>query len=75
MTTKRQLVEFAQTVAELATQVREFPSGGRIVVVLTDESGTYVGVGTNTTNEDTENILRSALEGADRQDFIVTVPP
>jgi hypothetical protein len=72
---RHRLVRFAQVVADLGGQVKEFPPGGRIVVIVTDEAGTYVGVGTNTTNEDTENILRCALEGEDRQDLVVTVHP
>jgi hypothetical protein len=72
---RRQLVEFAQTLAMLAETATQFPPNGRIVVVITDEAGSYVGVGSNTHNEDVEAILRCALEGADRQDLIVTVPP
>ena len=39
--------------------------GSRVVVVVTDESGDWVGVGSNTTFEDVLAILRCALAGDD----------
>lgn len=42
--------------------------GLRIVVIVTDVSGEFVGVGTNTDEKDTSAILRCALNGKDRID-------
>jgi hypothetical protein len=45
------------------------PAGARAVVIITDASGDWVGVGTNTSFGDTQAILRSAMEGADLKLF------
>lgn len=44
------------------------PAGVRMVVVVTDESGAFVGVGANTTLHDAWNILDCALRAEDRVD-------
>jgi hypothetical protein len=64
---RERLVEIAQRVATRAER-ESVPRGGRIVVIVTDEAGSFVGVGSNTNNKDVENILRAALFGADRRD-------
>lgn len=56
----------AQAIADAAA--KKLPRGARIVVAVTDVTGEWVGVGSNTNPKDTEAILRSALLGADRQD-------
>jgi predicted sugar kinase len=56
----------AQAIADAAA--KKLPRGTRIVVAVTDVTGEWVGVGSNTNPKDIEAILRSALLGADRQD-------
>lgn len=62
----------ARVVQDVASAVT-LPSGARIVIVITDTEGTFVGVGSNTSTEDATAILFCALAGADRIDH-VTAP-
>lgn len=64
---RERLVEIAQRIATRSER-ESIPHRGRIVVIVTDEAGSFVGVGSNTNNEDVENLLRAALFGADRKD-------
>ncbi len=64
---RERLVEVAQRIAT-RSEKKDVPHGGRIVVIVTDEAGSFVGVGSNTNIVDVENILRSALFGEDRRD-------
>lgn len=59
----------ARVAQEVATAVT-LPSGARIVIVITDTEGTFVGVGSNTSVKDTTAILFCALAGADRIDHV-----
>ncbi len=63
---REELMHRAQAFANYAA--RRMPRGSRVVVVATDVSGEWVGVGSNTNPKDIEAILRSALLGADRHD-------
>ncbi len=44
------------------------PAGIRMVVVVTNAAGDYVGVGANTTLQDAWNILNCAVKAEDRVD-------
>jgi hypothetical protein len=59
----------AQAIANKAA--KNLPMGARIVVAVTDITGEWVGVGSNTHPKDVEGILRSSLLGADRKDGTV----
>jgi len=61
-----QLMRVASKIAN--ESAKKLPFGARIVVAVTDVSGEWVGVGSNTNPYDVESILRSALLGADRRD-------
>lgn len=65
MPTREELVAMAQR-AVVAARV---PAGYRIVVALTDESGEWSGVASNTNPPDTEALLRSALFGAEKVEY------
>lgn len=68
---RHQLVRMAQRTVDGIP----WPKGFRVVVVVTDASGDYVGVGSNTNSDDVDRILLYALAGADRTDLDVTVAP
>ncbi len=59
---RAKLCEAAQNAAE---QLDALVPGNRVVVVVTDSSGDWVGVGSNTHYEDVVAVLRSALAGED----------
>lgn len=58
--TREQITEIAQQLAD-AYPRSEF----RVVVMVTDESGAFVGVGMNTGLRDARNIIRCAHEADD----------
>jgi len=60
---REQLVAIAQA---LVTNLDGHEPRLRVVTVVCDEDGEWVGVGTNTTHEDTVAILHSALTGEDK---------
>lgn len=68
---REHLVEIAQRIA--TSSGTRVPTGGRIVVIVTDEAGSFVGVGSNTNNDDVGRILRAALFGADRKNHPETI--
>jgi len=57
---RAKLVEMAQAMADNAKN-----DGFRVVCVVTDESGEFVGVGMNTAGDDADRILRCAVAGED----------
>lgn len=57
--TREELVEIAQQLAD----THQRSDGLRVVVVVTDESGDFVGVGMNTAGDDADRILRCAVAG------------
>ena len=57
---RRELVEMAQRLADNAAN-----DGLRVVCVVTDASGDFVGVGMNTAGDDADRILRCAVAGED----------
>lgn len=61
--TREALVTLASAAALAITP----PLRGRVVVVITDESGAFVGVGRSTGPEDTDAILQAACFGADKE--------
>lgn len=63
--TRQELAAIAQTTADII-ESREHAKG-RVVVVVTTESGEWVGVGANTDFADVQKILRCALEGDELQ--------
>jgi predicted sugar kinase len=56
----------AQKIADAAA--KKLPRGVRVVVAVTDVTGEWVGVGSNTNPKDIEAILRSALLGVDKSE-------
>lgn len=56
----------ARALAQEIVDKTDLPIGVRIVVAVTDASGQWVGVGSNTNLVDVEAILTSALVGADK---------
>lgn len=64
-TTRDQIERTAKTIADEAA--RKLPIGTRVVVAVTDYSGEWVGVGSNTHPRDVESILQSALLGAGKR--------
>lgn len=56
--TREQLVEVAHQLADTYPRTEL-----RIVVVVTDASGDFVGVGMNTAGDDADRILRCAIAG------------
>ena len=63
--TRNHLVRKAQAIVDLGKKI--LAPGWRFVVVVTDDSGAYVGVSSNTDPHDTEACLRAALYGAHRE--------
>lgn len=61
--TRAELADIAQQLAE----THDRGDGLRVVVVVTDESGDFVGVGMNTAGDDADRILRCAVAGEDLQ--------
>jgi hypothetical protein len=61
------LVEIASAAAKAIMP----PLRGRVVVAVTDESGEFVGVGSNVGPADTEAILQAACFGADKAPHLV----
>ena len=60
------LAKVAQDSAdEIDIPVNFLVKGARIVVIVTDQEGAFVGVGSNTTPDDTRNIIRCAHDGDD----------
>lgn len=63
--------ELALLASRTADSVPDSPAGLRVVVVVTDASGQFVGVGSTTNDRDTRAILWCALNGGDRQSHSV----
>lgn len=61
-----QVAHYAQAAAN--REAKKLPFGSRVVVVVTDANGEWVGVGSNTHPKDVEAILRSSLLGADKRE-------
>ncbi len=61
--TREELVGFAQGVVHDT----DLPVGGRMVVIVTDEEGAFVGVASNTVPEDVHDMLASALAAAGKE--------
>ena len=66
---REQAANRAQAIANEAA--KKLPAGTRVVVAVTDASGEWVGVGSNTNPRDVKAILESSLLGADRRDGTV----
>lgn len=64
--TRKELASFARGVVD--DTVWQMPKGGRIVVVVTDEEGAFVGVASNTSPDDTQRMLECAVK---KEDMIV----
>lgn len=63
MSTRDMLAQLAQRYADRLLAHRK--RGHRIVVIVTDESGDFIGVGSTTSYEDTREIVRCAHLGED----------
>ena len=61
--------EHMAQLAQEAADAVVWPNGARlrVVCIVTDERGDFVGVGTTTGHADTINILRCAIAGGDLQ--------
>jgi len=66
--TREELADRAQRLATHGHSIA--PPGTRLVVVCTDESGAFVGVGSNTSDADVMKILWCAIHGEDRIDHV-----
>ena len=60
--------EMAKLAQETANNVVLPEPGVRVSVIITDEAGDFIGVGSNSSIEDTRKQLFCALYGQDRQD-------
>jgi hypothetical protein len=69
---REDMAEFASRIAN-TTPLPE--PGCRLVVVVTDAAGDFLGAAGNTDNGDMARILWCALYGADRIDHKSTLPP
>jgi hypothetical protein len=61
--TRQELVSFAMAVVSQC----DIPRGGRMVVVVTDEEGAFLGVASNTMAEDQHNLLERALKAEGKE--------
>ena len=67
--TTRKRERMAHLAQEMLHKIEaELGTGFRVVVVVTPEDGSYVGVSSTTHLEDTERILRCAATRADHRD-------
>jgi hypothetical protein len=67
--TREEMAAAAQAFADLAVlQIAAGALGARVVVIVTDEEGEYVGVGSTTNPEDTAAIILCAHFAEDRVD-------
>ena len=69
--TRERLIALAEDIVRMAStkifRSKRVPYGVRLVVVVTDANGEWVGVSSNTNPVDVEAILGAALRGADRR--------
>ena len=69
--TREKLIRLAEDILRMAStkilSSKRVPYGVRLVVVLTDANGEWVGVSSNTNPMDVKAILTAALHGADRR--------
>ena len=60
--------EMAILAQKTAASVKLPETGCRVVVIVTDKSGDWIGVGSTTDRSDTEAMIWHALHGLDRVD-------